>query len=468
MIAPGRIARPPRCSALLGSLPLLFWLGCSVHHGGIGDGGDGTGFTDGPPGCRGLGCRVASCPIGSDTTLSGVVLAPNGADPVREALVYVPQSGKVADFPAQVSCEACANPFGDVPVTQTLSRIDGSFDLLQVPATDSTPVVIQKGRFRKVITVPVRRCQRQPLSREQTRLPARRSEGSLPRMAVAVGDFDAIECVLKNIGIDRGEFTAPTQPGAVHLYDNEAMGGPGAPGQVNVGDLVGSLDRLLGYSLVFLNCAETGNSEPLLARPEVRKNLTDYVSRGGRLYVTDWSYDWIAQPEAFAPFLCFNDGTPCSVTTPHGFHTATDAGRGGPKVPSLQGEVGGQGRAVQDLGAWLGKLPTPVPDGHVPIEDLSPDWVIVRQTATDMARYPTTTWLTADVLGARRPLTVTYDYPVAPQQACGKVLFSSYHTRHHDSRQPFPGYCRYGEMNPQEHVLEYLIFEISACVGVLE
>ena len=42
------------------------------------------------PSCVGLGCFVANCPVGQDTTVVGKVTAPNGVDPIREALVYVP------------------------------------------------------------------------------------------------------------------------------------------------------------------------------------------------------------------------------------------------------------------------------------------------------------------------------------------------------------------------------------------
>ena len=80
-----------------------------------------------------------------------------------------------------------------------------------------------------------------------------------------------------------------------------------------------------------------------------------------------------------------------------------------------------------------------------------------------MMKYPSITWLTGTVRGRKRPLSVTFDYPQA--MACGKVLYSSYHTREHGAQARFPGYCAAGKMITQEHVLEYLIFELSSCVG---
>src|SRR5437879_3587971 len=80
---------------------------------------------------------------------------------------------------------------------------------------------------------------------DQGRLPRSRAEGDMPSVAVAVGDYDAIECVLRNIGIDKSEFSSPNKSGAVHLYDNESAGGQGAPEAVNVRKLVTSLDQML-------------------------------------------------------------------------------------------------------------------------------------------------------------------------------------------------------------------------------
>src|SRR5262245_9540076 len=58
------------------------------------DGGPNGGGPDmtGPPPCVGLACYQKFCSDGSTTSVSGKVTAPNGVDPVYDALVYVPQS----------------------------------------------------------------------------------------------------------------------------------------------------------------------------------------------------------------------------------------------------------------------------------------------------------------------------------------------------------------------------------------
>ena len=71
------------------------------------------------PPCRGLGCFVANCPAGTETTVVGRVTAPNGEDPIRDALVYVPSGGAPEEFPPQVACEVCSSPVGGRPVALT-------------------------------------------------------------------------------------------------------------------------------------------------------------------------------------------------------------------------------------------------------------------------------------------------------------------------------------------------------------
>lgn len=413
--------------------------------------------------CQGLGCFVANCPADSETIVIGKVTAPNGTDPIRDALVYVPSGGAPEEFPPQVACEVCQSPLGERPIALTSTDVDGTFELRRVPVTAETPIVIQKGRWRKVVHLPIGKCEKQGLTPEQGRLPKDRTEGTIPRMAVAVGEWDSIECVLGHIGLAKSEFTSPLGSGAVHLYENEKPGGVGAPGGVAVSELLTSLPKMLAYNLIFLNCSDDEQSRGLLADPGVKKNLTEYVARGGRLYLTDWSYDFVQQPPEFAPFICFNDDKPCTVTTPHGFHEATSGFRTGSETV-FYADVDQTTPGGRALAAWLTKLPKPITGGKVRIEDPVATFVLIQQLAQDPVKYPATAWLSADLKMKRRPVSVSFDYPPGPG-ACGRVLFSSYHTRGHDNHAvQFPAYCATGAALPQEQVLEYLIFELGACV----
>jgi hypothetical protein len=220
---------------------------------------------------------------------------------------------------------------------------------------------------------------------------------------------------------------------------------------------------MLQYQIIFLNCSDQTYSRALLKDAQVIKNLTDYVTRGGRLYVTDWSYDFIQQVPAFAPFICYNDDKPCTVTTPHGFAEATNGLRTGNQT-QFYADVDQTTREGKALAQWLTKLSKPVSGGKVRIDDRVGSYVLVRQMAQDLGKHPSTVWLSADLSGQRRPVSMTFDYPPGPN-ACGRVLYSSYHTREHDDHMvQFPRYCPTTDMLPQEQVLEFLLFELGACV----
>ena len=431
-------------------------------------------------GCSGYACLVPRCVEGASTQLSGLVTAPDGRTPIPQALVYVPQDpGPLSAQPRQLACETCSSPLRDRALSVTQTGIDGRFTLRNLPAGDRIPIVVQKGRFRRVFELPLVACQRQdaqgPGAMGSLPLPGHRGEGDLPQIAVAAGDHDAIECVLRELGFSPSEFTAARDSsggdgsGAIHLYDNQSPGTPVLPGQDSLAALLTDRERLFRYHQVFLNCSGTAYSQALLRQPQVLANLRDYVASGGRLYVTDWSYDFLQQVPELAPFVCFEDDQDCSISTPHGFHTAVAQGG---TLTSLRAGVNVDSPKTQALASWLAALPlsAPLVPDALPISDLLTGWVVVQQTARDAVRYPVTTWLTADVGDRirpprRRPLTLSFDYP--PQAVCGRALFSSYHTRQRSMRLPFPAYCPAdgSPLLPQEQILAFLFFELNSCLG---
>jgi hypothetical protein len=402
--------------------------GCSGGRSRVGDGG-----------CQGLACDIVDCSGRAPTSLSGVVTAPNGLDPVPGALVYIPSA--MTSFAPGVQCEACATSLPEIVSTTT--ALDGSFQLANVPATQQLPVIVQKGRFRKQVKVDTVACADRHLTVDEARLPRNQSEGDLPHIAVGVGDYDQIECVLRAIGIDTGEFTPPDTNGAVHLYNNSG----GTPSLESMLSSATSLDK---YNLVFVNC--TSQTFDLYgSQSMVKANLHDFVQKGGRLYVTDWAYDYMEQVPAFAPYIFFDGGG--DLTTPQPLKGADLIWSGAPIAATV---------ADADLAAWL-KAANASPDGSVSLEGA---WALARSTAMDQGLYPSTTWVHGSAAGLDRPMTVTFDY-----DGCGKVLWSAYHTRQPGGGMQgtinFPAYCKStpSTMIAQEKILEYLIFEFSSCVG---
>ena len=129
-----------------------------------------------------------SCPT-SATRVTGAVVAPNGVDPVPDALVYlVPDAQSFEPLAAQVECGPC----GIVPesaLASTRSASDGSFRL-RSPALDeggTFTLVIQRGYFRHVergVVVPG--CDALTLPPSATQLPGRSSgDDTVPRIVIA-------------------------------------------------------------------------------------------------------------------------------------------------------------------------------------------------------------------------------------------------------------------------------------------
>jgi hypothetical protein len=443
--------RSVRLAALVAALTMACGPSSGGDPGGGGDGGA-SGGGDG-------GTQVDNaCPDGTSTTLSGRVVAPNGVDPIPFARVYVPT--QVNPFPDGVSCDVCSDTAGAALVS-TVTEVDGSFTLGPIPTREDQPpgetiqLVAQKGRFRQVETVAIAQpCGANGSTDDVYALP-RENDGddTIPRIAVVTGQYDVMECVLRDLGL---------APGSFDLYNGikTLIGGtPGVEGQFSA--LLGDLDRMKQYNIIFINCSEN-DFESQLGNASVRANIEAYVSAGGRLYVTDWSYDYLEQVPALAPVIDFAP-TP-SGDSPEARNGAA-IGRGGIETDASVLDDG--------LASWLAAVEEVSGDelisdqGKVHIEHFLIDWAMQLQVPD---RAESKVWLEGPVSGGSlsgvRPLTTTYDHA-----ECGRVLYSSYHTAggHRDlPTDSFPGYCGSQRLSPQEHVLLYLILHVADCIGDVE
>ena len=252
------------------ALLVLAAVGCGNHDGG------GKGNPDAAPdapACEGIGCKQVVCAGGGTTSISGTVYAPNGTLPIYNANVYVPLH-TVGPITTGATCDRCAQLSGD-PLVRTTTDEQGRFTLTNVPATTDVPVVIQVGKWRRQITIPaVPECTDTAVNAGMTRLPKNKTEGDIPRMALATGEADALECMLRKIGVEDSEITSSTGTGRVHLFqggggtgrfDAARGGGNFAPATA----LWSSEAALSAYDVVFLSCEGEGNqtlNKPLTSR----------------------------------------------------------------------------------------------------------------------------------------------------------------------------------------------------------
>ncbi|MBX3203533.1 MAG: carboxypeptidase regulatory-like domain-containing protein [Labilithrix sp.] len=382
-----------------------------------------------PAGCKNLQCKQVSCSGGGTTTVSGVVYAPTPpqygkADPIYNAILYVP-NGKLQPFPVGVSCDKCGAITSGEPIATALSGADGKFVLENVPVGDDIPLVIQVGRWRREVKIPkVAECTDTPLDAELTRLPRNKSEGDIPLMAIVTSPYDATECLMRKIGVADEEFTTSDKDGRIHLYQG---GGSTLPGTTpNGGALWGSKTQLEKYDVVALPC----NSQPTTAGD--RQNVVDYTNSGGRVFITDLSQDVIKSGPAPWPSTA-NFTVSGSYTNPASVDTTF------PK-----------GAALAD---WLHAVGATTTKGQL---NLTGTFARVSTVNAPSQRW---------IYSSTTTQTYSFNTPVGTDAAeqCGRAFYSSFHVTT-GGGGTFPALCNSTPLTAQEKALEFMLFDLSACV----
>jgi hypothetical protein len=397
--------------------------------------------------CFNLCLKQATCMAGTSTVLTGTVLAPTPPkfgmpDPIPSAIVYVPNT-MPEPFAAGVSCQACNAQATGSPLVSALSGPDGKFRLEGVPVGDNIPLVIQLGRWRRQIVVPkVEPCASAELPPELTRLPRNKNEGDIPLMALATGGVDGLECVLRKIGIDEAEFTAPAGTGRVHLYkSNGAVVMPGpTPSRIA---LTGSLDNLRRYDQVIFAC----EGMHVETRPDAEQmNLAQYADGGGRVFLTHFNYNWIYRNPAWSSTATWNVRQPW------------------PAVP-FTGIVDQSFPKGMVFAKWL----------EVTRAQSAPGQILIEAPRHDIhangVNAPAQRWIYSNApapTGTTQHYTFNTPRASAEAQQCGRVLFTDFHVNDSSGAvttdKVFPTECDDMPMSPQEKVLEFMLFDLASCV----
>ncbi len=424
----------------------------STDVGGDGDAGGGDGDGGGPvDACVGLECFQVSCPGGGTTTVSGTVYAPNGTLPLYNVVVYVPNSA-VDALPAGATCDRCGQPPSGNPVVQAVTDTAGNFVLENVPVTDNLPLVIQVGKWRRQVTLPaVPACVDTPLPMATTRLPRNKSEGDIPQMALTTGGADALECLLRKIGLDDAEFTNASGTGRVHLFTGTG-GTPrfattlnGGADFTNATTLWDTTPHLMPYDVTFLSCEAGQNpgTKPVTAR----QALSDYTNVGGRVFASHWHNIWIDLGTAPWP----------TTVTPNYL----------PDLGNVTADINTGFAKGAALAQWLFN---PVVGGSTVLGQIA----LTDTQHTVEAVNPATTerWISKATTANNRPSVQYYQFTtpltVDETQRCGKVVFSDIHVSTVDDSSGslrFPAGCTTTTLTAQEKVLAFMIFDIASCVG---
>jgi len=435
----------------------------------VGSGVDATAASGCMPGT--LQCDVQA---GCTTTLSGTVYDPAGANPLANVVVFVPND-PAGSLPAikqgTNTCNTCDVSIGDY-VTATTSAADGTFTLTGVPATTHVPLVVQIGKWRReVFLTEVKACTSNVVPGSSlTRLPAKRSEGDIPQMALVTGGADNLGCFLTGIGLDPSEYTAPQGGGRLDIYTGLGRGGA-APG-LSSGGMAGdcttdnpncvwnSKANLEAYDIVLLACegdtfdpaeSTSGNTNKTTSSKQA---LHDWLDEGGKVFATHFHYTW------------FRNG-------PTDFQN----------VAMWRGNSTGQDNGLYDIDTtfpkgmlfdqWLGTVGA-LTGTQITLSQVAESVTTVSKAAERWIYNPN-----ADPQGGPANDTKYLSFetpiggaPIAPSDAggemttqyCGKAVFSDLHAGGKPNGD-IPSNCSGPPLSAQLKALEFLFFDLSACVS---
>lgn len=411
--------------------------------------------------CVGAGCLVPACTGGATTTVTGKAYDPAGKVPLYNVSVYVPNRA-LATLAEGTACLRCEGSVSGEPLAQTVTDAAGNFKLDNVPVGADVPIVIQVGKWRRQSKIPmVTACTETKLTDPNiTRLPRNQAEGHLPRIALTTGGLDALECLLRKIGIDDAEFTPETGTGRVNLYaggNTNNMTGVGtmsyAP-TLNAGAAFtrapgwwDSVTNLLPYDLLLHSCE--GTERPTNKSAAALQAFQDYANMGGRVFASHWHNYWLENPPT-GPFR--------TVAT---FHHLND-----PPSPftSTIDTTFPKGQALAD---WLFNVGASTTAGSLIING--------AKHTVDAVLPGAQRWIYSDAGATPSVQYLSFTTPLAvpDEEKCGKVVFSDLHVSSGSGAAgtddqskpnlPFPTGCVTTELSAQEKALEFMLFDLSAC-----
>jgi hypothetical protein len=204
------------------------------------------------------------------------------------------------------------------------------------------------------------------------------------------------------------------------------------------------------YHLVFLPCASTKSWSGAPGVPQNRiDNIRAYVEKGGKLYATDHSNEYIEAP--FPTYQEFYDD--------NGFY-GIDIQPGYTSVGSV---------VDSEMLAWMQALPANLKDigggnptlnalpaietrlNYSGIESISP--VLVEDADGNQVDVGHKTWVQGPCSSCTDNPSLTRPMAISGEYGCGRMLYSTFET----SSDAHVG------LNPQELALLYMILEIGVC-----
>jgi hypothetical protein len=450
-------------------------------------GGSGSGGTAGAQCPSGAQCNVA-CSGSATTSISGKVYDPARKNALYNVAVYVP-GGPMEALPKGVPTGAdacsCGALFKSGAVVSTATGVDGSFRLTNAPVGKQIPLVLQVGKWRRVVHVDTNQCADAPQPDKSLSLPGTLAgagaDDNMPDIAVSTGEADTLECLMKRIGLPDSEYVAGAGgTGHIHVFSGGTAGGGGGggggngPGRQENPPMAGaptssttlwdSSGHMMPYDILLLSCegGETYNANP--------PALESYLNAGGRSFASHFHYAWFSGPlstsgtnkyaapadwgnnlASWTPGANGNGANGVIVQTLNGSTQPFPKGVALHQWLGLNGALGVQGAQPHDLPIFQVRYNAVVAPGNKP----SQPWINDATSAN-------TLYFSFDT-----PINAPTDPKTGLPAYCGRAVFSDLHVagnpNTNDNPPPAAG-CTAVDLSPQEKALEFMLFDLSSCV----
>ncbi len=414
----------------------------------------GVGFTPGAVPCQGLACKREKCADATTTTtITGKVYDPAGANALYNVMVYIPGGpngdAELPEIKEGVSCETCAS-VALSPMVSALTNTKGEFELKDVPVDKDVPIVIQVGKWRRKLKFDVTKsCDENKVPDREFRLPKNGSEGDMPHIAVTAGGCDALECLLRGIGIDDKEFVpGASTAGHIHVFNGSGgdfVGAPQAGGKgSNLGELWNDTTKMSQYDMVMLSCEcseynENKGGEPSggVQPPGARQAMWDYANLGGKIFATHYHYTWFKN-------------SPQQDWQQVANWNSMGGGSGAYQVD----QTFPKGASFAD---WLVEVNASPTKGQIQLTDVT--------NSLSSVNAPAQAWIKKSDTEVRY---FSFNAPTAaaPEDQCGRAVYSDLHLMGISAGgASFPSGCPApGGLSAQQKALEFMFFDLSGCV----
>jgi hypothetical protein len=185
--------------------------------------------------------------------------------------------------------------------------------------------------------------------------------------------------------------------------------------------------------------------------------MQTYLDHGGRLFTSDYQYNWFTDTQAPAVFK----------TTAHWI-----TNQGAPKytAPYFVDTSFPKGKALNDWLQFVFKGNSPPPAGQIAlttllfnVDEVKPGttrWIYSTQSGQPVAS-PTAAGQTVKYLSFNTPFSTD---PDAGASQCGRAVFADIHVSHNVHTTQWPTGCSALSKDQQVTAFEFLFFDMASCV----